>query len=373
MPGAMRCRLARRRAPVALVALVALLAAAAGARAQEPRAAEEVYTNIEVLRGTPAEQVLPAMELISASLGVACEHCHVAGAFEADDKPAKQTAREMVRMMRAINRDSFEGRLAVTCWSCHRGAARPAAEPPPAPDGTAAVAIPSPAAAAGGLEEAPGVIAAEVVARHVEAAGGAAAARAIVSRRARGTVTLFGARGFPVEIRQAAPLSHSMVLELPGGARVSTLDGPAGTVETPGRPKRPMNGAEIAVAALAVDFGWLARPEEALTGLRVAGRRGAGGRELIVVEARVEGHPVELSFDRDGGLLRHVLAWAETPVGRLSTEVEILDYREVDGLATPAAWTVARPEGRFTVRLAEIEQETAPRDAPRDRAAEPAP
>ncbi len=361
MPGAMRRRPARRRALAALAALSAAAAGAAGAQA--PRAAEEVYANLEVLRGTPAEQLLPAMELISASLGVACEHCHVAGAFEADDKPAKETAREMVRMMRALNRGSFEGRLAVTCWSCHRGALRPVVEPPPAPEGAAA--IPAPAAAPtvpapAGLEEAPGVTAAEVVARHVEAAGGAAAARAIVSRHSRGTVTLFGGRGFPVEIRQAVPLSHSMVLDLPGGARTSTLDGAAGTVETPGRPPRPMNGAEIAVAALAVDFGWLARPEEALAGLRVAGRRAAGGRELIVVEALVEGHPAELSFDRGDGLLRHIVAWAETPVGRLLTEVEILDYREVDGLRTPAEWTVARPEGRFTVRLEEIEQETAP-------------
>lgn len=362
MPGAMR-----RRAfhPVPLLAAVALaggglsmLAAGDVATSETATvpAAEQVYSNIQVLRGTPAGQVLPTMDLISASVGVACEYCHVAGAFEVDDVPAKKTAREMVLMMRAINRDNFEGRRTVTCWSCHRGSPHPEDEPPPVAEGSP----PRPSAWPAELEEVPGVTAEGVVARHVEAVGGSAAAAAIVGRVARGSATLFGGREFPVEIRQHRPLRHSMALELPGGARVSTLDGTAGLIETPGRPPLPMNDAEVAVAALAVDFHWLARPAETLTELRLAGLRRAGDRKLIVVEARIEGRPVELSFDRESGLLGRVTAWAETPLGRLLTEVSIDGYREVDGLKTPVAWTVARPGGRFTVRLDEIDQELAP-------------
>jgi hypothetical protein len=295
------------------------------------------------------------MELIAAALGVGCEHCHLPGSYEADDRPAKRTAREMVLMMRAINRDHFEGRLAVTCWSCHRGGIRPAAEPPPA---AAAAGPPGPPAAeSAALEAAPGVTAEEVLARHLEAVGGADAARAVAARVARGTATLFGGREFPVEIRQRAPRRSTTVLSLPGGELVTTLDGAAGTVASPGRPPRPMHGAEIAVAALANDFDWVARPAAALSDLRVAGRRILDGREAIVVEARVEGHPVELSFDRGDGLLRRVLAWAETPFGRLPTRVDFAEYRAVDGLRTPAVWTVARPQGSFTVRLTAIEHE----------------
>src|SRR5205085_3652317 len=35
------------------------------------------------------------------------------------------TARRMVQMVAAINRDHFNGRQVVTCWSCHRGRDRP--------------------------------------------------------------------------------------------------------------------------------------------------------------------------------------------------------------------------------------------------------
>ena len=69
------------------------------------------------------------MQFITASLGVECEFCHVQNAFEKDDKKTKQTARKMMEMMFAINKDNFEGHREVTCYSCHRGNAIPQAIP----------------------------------------------------------------------------------------------------------------------------------------------------------------------------------------------------------------------------------------------------
>jgi hypothetical protein len=51
------------------------------------------------------------------------------GAFEKDDKPPKERAREMFRMVRAIGSDYFKGSNPVTCWTCHRGAAKPQSLP----------------------------------------------------------------------------------------------------------------------------------------------------------------------------------------------------------------------------------------------------
>ena len=50
--------------------------------------------------------------------------------MEVDEKGAKKTAREMIAMTAAINKDTFRGQLQVTCFSCHRGAARPVNTPP---------------------------------------------------------------------------------------------------------------------------------------------------------------------------------------------------------------------------------------------------
>ena len=50
--------------------------------------------------------------------------------MEADDKAAKKTAREMMAMQAAINKDAFAGQLQVTCFSCHRGVEHPVSSPP---------------------------------------------------------------------------------------------------------------------------------------------------------------------------------------------------------------------------------------------------
>ena len=52
------------------------------------------------------------------------EYCHVEGHFEKDDKKPKQTARDMMRMMFAIDKNAFDGNREVTCYSCHRGSTR---------------------------------------------------------------------------------------------------------------------------------------------------------------------------------------------------------------------------------------------------------
>src|SRR5258708_4669740 len=98
-----------------------------------PKLAEEQFKNIKVLKGVPADQVFPAMQFVTASLGVECEYCHVRGdkglEFEKDDKKTKVTARKMMEMMFAVNKENFEGHRDVTCYSCHRGAADPVATP----------------------------------------------------------------------------------------------------------------------------------------------------------------------------------------------------------------------------------------------------
>ena len=60
---------------------------------------------------------------------MSCEDCHAAGDADwsvyAKDNPRKQMARVMVTMMATINKTHFGGRQVVTCFTCHRGTARP--------------------------------------------------------------------------------------------------------------------------------------------------------------------------------------------------------------------------------------------------------
>ena len=79
-----------------------------------PKTTDQAFKNIQTLKGLPADQLVPTMQFITASLGVECEYCHVEGAFDKDDKKPKQTARKMMEMMFAIDKGSFEGRRAVS-------------------------------------------------------------------------------------------------------------------------------------------------------------------------------------------------------------------------------------------------------------------
>ena len=91
--------------------------------------AEQQFKNIQSFKGEKASDVLPAMEFMSASLGVECDFCHT-GDRSSDEKRPKNTAREMIAMQRDINQKNFQGRNQVTCATCHGGHTHPMPMPP---------------------------------------------------------------------------------------------------------------------------------------------------------------------------------------------------------------------------------------------------
>jgi len=93
--------------------------------ASKEKRAEQEYKNIQVLKGVPAERLTKIMFAFKDSLGVECTYCHIKDQFEKDDKTTKQIARKMIRRVLEINGDGLGGR--VSCFTCHRGQARPPA------------------------------------------------------------------------------------------------------------------------------------------------------------------------------------------------------------------------------------------------------
>jgi hypothetical protein len=109
---------------------------------RENQPAESVFKNIKVLKGVPAGRLVNIMNMgFGRSLGVSCGFCHVPGKWDLDDQPEKNTARIMIGMVGAINRDylsklpvdSGHPPPAVNCFTCHRGMSRPMGPggPPP--------------------------------------------------------------------------------------------------------------------------------------------------------------------------------------------------------------------------------------------------
>jgi hypothetical protein len=101
----------------------------------KPETSAQKYKNIKVLKDLPADQLIPKMRSWNVALGVKCDACHVINpdhtGFEKDDKPMKQTAREMVLMATDLNKRQKVVSGQVTCYMCHRGQAEPQRTPLP--------------------------------------------------------------------------------------------------------------------------------------------------------------------------------------------------------------------------------------------------
>jgi len=84
--------------------------------------------NLKVLKVSGAE-IMPIMHAFSAGLGVKCDFCHVKGDFASDDNPHKDIARKMIVMAQQINTNFPDGKMHVTCYTCHRGETEPKTHP----------------------------------------------------------------------------------------------------------------------------------------------------------------------------------------------------------------------------------------------------
>jgi|SoiMethySBSTD1v2_1073268.scaffolds.fasta_scaffold479297_2 photosynthetic reaction center cytochrome c subunit len=82
---------------------------------------------------TAGEDLDARMKRYNRSLGVECTHCHVEGSWADESKPEFDIARNMSKMVPAVNEHLGEADR-VSCWTCHRGEVRPSRQPAPAMD-----------------------------------------------------------------------------------------------------------------------------------------------------------------------------------------------------------------------------------------------
>lgn len=331
-------------------AFVLLAAFSALALAQsEPKTAEQVYKNIIALKGTPADQLLPTMQFISAALGLDCGSCHVQGKFEADDKSAKKSAREMIEMTLAINKTHFNGRVQITCFTCHRGSEHPAGVPPVMESDAA----PHPAEMrAPQTGQAP--TADEILAKYVSAVGGADAIKQVTSRVMTGNI-IVGGNQAPIELYTKAPNKRISISQMGAGHSITAFDGTAGWLGNSGRPAREMSPVEAQAAALDAEFYLPLRIKAMFPQIRRGRPEEINGSMCELLNASSQGQaPVRFYFDQKTGLLVRMVRYADTPIGRNPTQVDYADYRDAGGVKIPFRWTLARTSGRFTIQIDEV-------------------
>jgi photosynthetic reaction center cytochrome c subunit len=341
--------------------VILLLGAAHVCRAQQQpakpsatsaEAAERQYKNIQVLKDIPADQLMPTMQFIAASLGVECEFCHVERAPEKDDKKTKLTARKMIAMELAIDRGHFNGELQVTCYTCHRGAAHPLSTPVLSAD--APVSSPHVHEEEGEAHPALPTVE-QILHKYLAAVGGSEALNKIKTRVQKGTINAFG-KIYPVEIYSEAPEKRVSLTHPSSGTSVTAFNGGVGWLSMPGG-FHQMTPAEVEAARLDAEIHFAARLSELYTDFHVLPGEAIAGRPAYLLTAKAPGKPaLDLYFDQENGLLLRLIRYAETPLGRNPTQIDYSDFRETGGVKIPYHWTLARPGGAFSIQVESVQQ-----------------
>ncbi|HXP88494.1 MAG TPA: photosynthetic reaction center cytochrome c subunit family protein [Bryobacteraceae bacterium] len=349
--------------------------------------ADQVFKNIQALKDMSVDDFIGSMGVMSAALGFCCNECHTnAGTDKVDwaaDTPRKVTARKMVNMVTTINRTNFAGAQVVTCWTCHRGRDHPATTP-----ALEDIYGPGPTAQDDVLPAIPGQpSAAQIFDKYIQAVGGAQRLAAVTSYVAKGSSVGFGGfgGGGQVQIFAKFPDQHTTLIEFKDapdrGDSIRTYNGQAGWIKTPLTVlgEYEITGTELDGARLDAQLAFPGQIKQIFTNLRVSlpttisdlpGPSSQTASEANVVpmqDRRVQvvqgsgprGLLATLFFDQESGLLLREVRYSRTPIGRVPTQMDFADYRDVGGIKMPFRLTFAWLDGRDAIQLSDVQTNVA--------------
>jgi outer membrane lipoprotein-sorting protein len=319
-----------------------------------------------VLKGIPVNEFMGTMGVFSAALGMSCEDCHAANDskwenYALDTSERKKTARRMVAMMIGINKAYFGGKQVVTCYSCHRGGDHP----------KATVSLAALYGATGDDDEdvvqqvpdAPS--ASQIFDKYVQALGGPDRLAKLSSFTAKGASSGYGPESEkrPLEIFAKAPRQRTTIIHTANGDSTTVYDGRAGWIAAPLRPVPvvSLTGGELDGAKLDAELTFPTHIQDSLGQWRVGRPATIDRRKVQVVQGTSSSGEAmaTLYFDIESGLLVRLVRVSNSPVGRIPTQYDYSDYREVAGVKIPFRWTLTWLDGRENVELTEVQPNVA--------------
>jgi outer membrane lipoprotein-sorting protein len=357
----------KRRLGITVAGAAACLLGSAFAQTGQtprPQMSEEVFKNVQVLKGIPVDEFMDTMGMFSAALSLNCIDCHVpesVGTWDkfADDTPLKQTARRMVTMVNAINKDHFRGVRSVSCYTCHNGNLQPRVIPNLAAQYATPVEDPNDTT----IHTVPGgPTVDQVFEKYIQAVGGSQRLANLTSFTAKGTFIGFETEQTKVgvDIFAKAPGQRTTIVHTNIGDSVRVFDGRAAWIAAPDKPLPLMTltGGNLDGAKIDAIVAFPAQIKETFSQWRV-GATGIDDKEVRVVQGtNPRQPPVNFYFD-ESGLLVRVVRFVDTAVGRVPTQTDYSDYREVAGVKMPFKWIATWTDGQATTELSEVQPNTA--------------
>ncbi len=363
---------------VTAAGLMGISTAVAQQTAPRPLLAEEAFKNVQVLKGIPVDDFMQTMGLMTSALQFDCADCHIAAGTQkvdwAADTPRKRMARMMVTMVTNINKNNFGGRQMVTCFSCHRNRDKPLTTP------TMDIIYGTPTVEPDDVfATIPGMPAPEsILDRYIQALGGAERLAALKSFDATGTAVGYGGLGGDgaVEIAAQAPDKRAMIIlykkDTGRGDEIRSFDGRIGWVRTPLNVlgEFQLSGGDLDGARFDAQLSFPGQIKSLLTNWKTgppmsisdppnpqSPEPGAAPQTHITDPVQGTGPRnllVTLYFDKQTGLLLRELRYGGSPIGRVPTQIDYSDYRDVNGIKFPFRITYAWLDGRNSIVLTDI-------------------
>lgn len=302
------------------------------------------YKNIKVLNDMPADQLGRVMNLWSASLGVDCNFCHNTKDFSLDEKREKSTAREMVKMTMAINKENFNGRPRITCNACHNGHEEPRSVPnlDAVAESDERPAQPDPKPSAD-----------QIFDKYTAALGGKDKVDKITSRVISATRTERDGKEIEKETLYLEPGKYALQTVYPKATVTEAFAGTdaikftkqpiklrADEQEFIKREAAMFSPASLRAAYTKVDFGGLDKLNGRMVNVLIA-TTAANAREILY-------------FDAETGLLVRRQSSSQTIFGRFPIQVDYLDYKSFGGVKLPTTLKYAMPNLSWTRHILSV-------------------
>lgn len=311
------------------------------------------FKNIKVLNDMPADQMGKVMNLMSASLGVNCNFCHVENDFAKDGKEEKEAARQMITMTLALNKSYFDNRPEISCNTCHNGKTHPQNAP-----NLNAVAV---------VEERPKQPATKptidaILDKYTLASGGKENIAKITSRTITASRVEQNGKSETEEISQKGN-KILIVTRYPQAVVSEAFDGTTAwkranadeiklktdEAEQIKRNAQLFSFADLKTVYSKLDFRFVDKID---------------GREVYLVSATTSENGRErLYFDASSGLLARRVASVPTVIGVFQYQVDYGDYKDFGGVKLPTTVRYASPNVISTRRILEVKNNAPVDDA----------
>jgi photosynthetic reaction center cytochrome c subunit len=341
-----------------LYAQQASSAQVAAATPATPQMSDKVFKNVQVLKGITVDEFMGTMGVFTTSLSLCCGNCHTGAGTSnpkwEDDPPRKRTARAMISMVQNINKTSFGGRQVVTCWTCHRGQTSPSVTPPL--DFAYGEAVVNPPDILGRDPNATKTVD-QIFDKFIQAEGGAARLNALTSYSGKGKSLLFGevGEGNQAEVFAKADGRYASYVHQQEGDVVRAYDGMNAWWQLPltVTPQYPLTATLLEGQKFDATMAFPWKIRTFFSNWRVSFGQTIDGADVDVIQGSLPSGMIgTLYFDKKTGLIKRYIRYANTMVGRIPTQVDYDDYRDVAGVKMPFkfsyAWVSERDDWTMT-------------------------